>query len=76
MRNSGKLVAVLVVVAALAFGPSVAMAAPVNQQATSHSSNPGLFAHFLQIMAGVWTGTIFGSDGAVWTGDGCRGGRC
>jgi len=59
-----------VVVLALVLCQS-AMAAPTQGafMATSHSSNLGLFDHFLQIFGAIWgdrQGAIWGDRGAIW----------
>lgn len=51
-----------------------AMAAPTHgaYMATTHSSNLGMFDHFVQIFGAIWgdRGAIWGDRGAIWGGPG------
>lgn len=81
MRNIGKLVAVVAVLAVMALGPSMAMAAPIQHGTPGESGasvGPSLFSQFLRLMGAIWGGGNRGSsvtpDGAIWgrcTGVGC-----
>jgi hypothetical protein len=82
MKNIGRLVAVVAVLVTVALGPSMLMAAPVQQgtpAATETSVNPGLFAQFLQLFAAIWGGNNarggVSPDGAIWGGR-CIGAAC
>jgi hypothetical protein len=66
MKKMHKVVAVVLMVAALAVSQSAVFAAPTQgmSMATSHSESTSLFGRFLTILTAIWGG----DKGAVWTG--------
>jgi hypothetical protein len=80
MKRMAKVAVILMLAVALC--QSVAMAAPTQgayNKTTTNSSNPGMFDHFLGLLAAIWGGdaaiwggdsAIWGTDAAIWGGDG------
>jgi hypothetical protein len=73
MKKMSKLVAAVMIVAALSAGQSALMAAPMQGagRALTHSRSDGLYARFLRLLTAVWGGggtAVWGGGTAVWGG--------